>query len=212
VTSRILLTLAMVAPAIAHADTVEPVPDVRVAITPPPSRRLAIELEPVPFIADLGKLSADLVLVPIDHHALVVSPFYTSTTTAPIVIPDANGNPMLQLPEQIFHGVGIELGYRYYRGLGGPRGFFVGPSFIFVEMNEKQGQFGDGSHTSYRDLGVALDVGYQVLVADRLSLALGAGVQGLVTSKSIPEQQFPAKMYANSGVWPRLVLAIGWAL
>ncbi len=209
---RMLFALLAIAPAIAGADTPEPVPDVHVATTPPSPRRLAIELDPLPLIADLGKLQADLVIVPIDHHALVVSPFYTSTATAPIVLQDASGNPMLQLPEQIFRGVGLELGYRYYHGRGGPRGFFVGPSLIFAAMLEKQGQFGDGSHTSYQDLGLAVDAGYQVLIANEVSLAFGAGVQGLITSKSIPEQQFPAKLYGNSGVWPRLLFSIGWAL
>jgi hypothetical protein len=209
---RAWIAIALVAPAMARADAPEPVPDVHVATASPPVRRLAIEIDPLPFIADLGKLQADVVLVPIAHHAIVASPFYTSTSTAPIVLQNADGNPMLQLPEQIFHGVGLEIGYRYYTGVGGPRGFFVGPSVIYVAMFEKQGEFGDGSHTNYQDLGLALDVGYQVLIADKISLAFGAGVQGMETSKSIPPQQFPARLYGNSGVWPRLLFSIGWAM
>jgi hypothetical protein len=209
---RALIAMLVIWPATVRADTPEPVPDVHVTTAPPPARRLAIEIEPVPFIADLGKLQADVVVVPIDHHAIVASVFYTSTSTAPIVLQNADGSPMLQLPEQMFRGVGLELGYRYYVGTGGPRGFFVGPSLIVAAMFEKQGQYGDGSHTSYQDLGLAIDAGYQVIVADQVSLALGGGVQGLITTKPIPEQQFPAKLYANSGVWPRLVFSVGWAL
>ncbi len=210
---RVVLGMIVVlAPLRTFADAPEPIPDVRVASERPLSRRLAIEVDPLPFIIDLGKLSVDVVVVPIDHHAIIVSPFYTATSTAPIVLQDASGNPMLQLPEQIFHGGGLELGYRYYRGVGGPRGWFVGPSLIVAAMYERQGQYGDGSHTSFQDLGLAVDAGYQTLVADKVSIALGAGVQGLVTTKSIPPQQFPAKLYATSGVWPRIVFSIGWAL
>jgi hypothetical protein len=51
-----------------------------------------------------------------------------------------------------------------------------------------------------------------MLIADRVALSLGAGLQALTTSKSIPGQQFPAKIYANGGVLPRLLFAIGVAL
>ncbi len=208
---RILVAFALV-PALAHADTQEPVPDVHVAPEAPRARRIAIEVLPLPIITDLGKWSADLVIVPIDHHALVVSPFYTTTSTAPIVIQDATGAPMTQLPEQEFRGVGIEVGYRYYTGFAGPRGWFIGLSLIAVSMNERQGQFGDGSQTHYADLGLAVDAGYQVVIGDSVSLGLGAGVQGLITTKTIPDQQYPAKVYGNAGIWPRLLLSIGWAL
>ncbi len=210
--TRMALLLVLLMASIVRADTPEPIPDVRIDAQAPPSRRLAIGLDPLAFITDLGMLQADIVIVPVDHHAIVVSPFYTSTSTAPIIVQDANGNPMYQLPEQIFRGTGLELGYRYYRDLRGPRGWFVGPSLIFIAMFERQGQYGDGSHTRFQDLGVAVDAGYQALVADRVSLTLGGGVQALITSRSIPDQQFPAKLYANSGVWPRFVLSIGWAL
>jgi len=205
----VLATALAAAAGTARADDREPVPDVHVEGDQLPARRIAIELDPLPLITDLGKLSADLVIVPVDHHAIAVTAFYTSTSTAPIVLQDASGAPMTQLPEQDFRGAGVELGYRYYSGRGGPRGWFVGPSLIAVAMFERQGRYGDGS---YYDLGAALDVGYQVLVADRVSLGLGAGAQVLVTSKTIPDQQFPAKLYGNSGVWPRLVFSIGWAL
>jgi hypothetical protein len=202
-----LLTL----PAIAHAEDPEPVPDVHVPIEQPPARRIALEIQPLPIITDLGKWTADVVLAPLDHHAVVATAFYTATATAPIVLQGADGSPMTRLPEQIFHGAGFELGYRYYAGSGGVRGWFVGPSLIAVSMFERQGQYGDGSHTHYLDLGLAMDAGYHVLVADRVSLGFAVGVQGLVTSKDVPDQQFPAKIYANSGIAPRLLFSIGWA-
>jgi hypothetical protein len=48
-------------------------------------------------------------------------------------------------------------------------------------------------------------------VADRISLHLGAGVQYVATSKSLPAQQYPAAVYANSAVRPRLLGEIGYS-
>ena len=163
----------------------------------------------------IGKASANVVVVPMNHHALVLSPFYVWTNTAPIVIFDdtspatAAAPTMTQLPMQKFRGFGAEIGYRYYIGEGGPRGFFVGPSFILGSFNVTAA---DRSETHYLDYGLAVDAGYEMLVADRLSLTFGGGLQVTTPSKSIPEQQFPANLYANTVLRPRLLLSLGWAL
>jgi hypothetical protein len=168
--------------------------DVAVRDTPPPRRLLAIEWNPV--------------IVPVDHHALVLSPFYVSTTTNPIYVFDDEGNST-QLPSQTFSGFGGEIGYRYYSGLGGPRGFFAGPSLILAGMSAKAQ---NGSTTGYLDIGLAADVGYEFLVVDSVALSLGAGVQYATPTSSIPAQQFPADVYANGKVFPRALASIGWAL
>jgi hypothetical protein len=117
----------------------------------------------------------------------------------------------MQLPEQRFEGWGLEVGYRHYWGQRGPRGFFVGPSFIYAWMNAKQEMFGNGSRLNYSTYGFAFDIGYQMLVTDALTLSAGVGLQGTLTSKTIPQQQFPADIYGNSGVWPRLLFSVGYA-
>lgn len=185
----------------------EPAPAVDIVIheDPPPRRILAVELQPVPLI--LGKAIVNIVIAPLDHHALVLSPSYVSTETAPIYIFDDAGNPT-QLPKQRFKGFGGELGYRYYFGLGGPRGFFLGPSLLLASLTATAQ---DGSKTSFLNYGLAGDIGYQTLVADRVSLSLGAGVQYTKNDKAIPDQQFPSKLFANGGVRPRLLLTVGWA-
>ena len=60
-----------------RAAVAEPPPPVDVVIHDAPhSRRiLAIEWNPLPLFT-IGKLSANVVFVPVDHHALVISPFY----------------------------------------------------------------------------------------------------------------------------------------
>jgi len=143
----------------------------------------------------------------VDHHALVLVPFYASTTTASLATTDAAGN-MIQLPQQTFSGFGGEIGYRYYSALGGPRGFFAGPSLLFGAMTAKAA---NGVDTLFQSYGLAADVGYEALVADRIALALGGGVQYQLTSKSIPDQRLPASLYANSRVAPRVLLALGVA-
>ena len=191
----------------------------------PPRRFVAIEWNPLPLMVfhtgtrpsdpgrpaaqeGLGKLSANVVVAPLEHHALILSPFYVLTRTTPISSWDMNLNPT-PLPIQTFEGFGTELGYRYYTGRGGLRGFFVGPSLIVGSFTATAE---NGSKTPYIDYGFAVDVGYQALVLDRFSLGLGAGVQYTTTDKSIPPQMMWAKVFANTVVLPRVLVSLGWAL
>jgi hypothetical protein len=180
--------------------------DVVVREPPPPRRLVTVEWNPLPLLI-MGKASANVVVVPVDHHALVINPFYTSTTTAPIWVTDSQGNQTVA-PQQSFKGFGGEIGYRYYIGQGGPRGFFAGPSFIIASMTATAQ---NGSETSFFDYGLALDVGYELLVADAVAISLGAGAQYVTQSKSIPNQQYPSDVYANTKLLPRALLSIGWA-
>jgi len=185
----------------------EPPPGVEVVIRdePPPRRLVIIEINPLPAI--IGKLSADLIITPVSHHALVLSPSYVSVETAPICVFDDAGQ-CTQLPKQKFSGWGGELGYRYYFGERGPRGFFLGPSFMLSSLTAEAQ---DGSKTRFLNRGVAADLGYQALLWENVALTLGGGVQYTKTDKPIPDQQFPAKLFANGGVRPRLLLSVGWA-
>lgn len=201
-----LVALAPALPRAASADDSAPAVDVVIHDTPPPRRLLALEFNPLSLI--IGKVSASAVIVPVDHHALVLSPFYVSTTTNGIDVFDNQGNAT-QLPVQTFSGFGGELGYRYYTGLGGPRGFFAGPAIILGAMTARAQ---NGSSTGYLDYGLAADIGYELLVADRMALTLGGGVQYTMPSQSLPNQQFPADVYANSRLLPRALLSLGWAL
>jgi hypothetical protein len=184
----------------------EPEPAVDVVIQDEPPRRiLTIEWQPVPLIT--GKAIANIVIAPVDHHALVLSPAYVSTETAAIYIYDDAGNPT-QLPKQTFKGFRGELGYRYYFGKGGPRGFFLGPSAVLSPLTATAQ---DGSKTNFLNYGIAADIGYQALVADRVSLTLGGGAEYTWNNKTIPNQQYPSNLYANGGVHPRLIFSLGCA-
>jgi hypothetical protein len=197
-------TAATASPAV--AEQAAPV-DVVVRERPPPRRFVTIDWNPLTVF--IAKVSVDVVITPADHHGLVLVPFYASTTTAPLATAnvDSAGNT-IQLPEQTFRGFGGEIGYRYYTGEGGPRGFFVGPSLFIGAMTAKAA---NGAETSFANYGLAADVGYAALVADRISLTLGGGLQYQLTSKSLPDQQPPASLYANSRLAPRVLLALGCA-
>jgi hypothetical protein len=188
-----------------HADLANMPVDVNIPGAPPPQRIVTAEFNPLPLI--IGKISANVVITPGNHHALTINPFYISSTTAPIWVFNDSG-PSAVLPLQKFTGFGGELGYRYYTGLAGPRGFFAGASLILAEMTAKAQ---NGTSTGYEDFGVALDVGYELLVAERVALTLGAGAQYTFPDKSIPDQQFPTDFYANARLAPRALAAIGWA-
>lgn len=185
--------------------------DVRVSEPPSPERTLVVSVEPLPIVA-LGKWSANVVFAPVKHHAISVTPFYASTSTVPVyVFNDASiqsGQASAQLPKQRFEGFGAELGYRYYFGSDGPRGVFLSPSLLLGSFTATAA---DTTQTGFWNLGLAADAGYEALVADRFAITLGAGLQGTITTKSIPNQQFPAELYANGGLRPRLLLAFGWA-
>jgi Protein of unknown function (DUF3575) len=190
---------------------------------PPLRRYAAIEWNPLPLLVmntgtkpdpngpkqgGLGKLSLNIVLAPLEHHALILSPFYALTRTTPVTVYDDELNPT-QLPVQTFRGYGTELGYRYYAGRGGLRGFFAGPSLIISSFTATA-QNGDKTH--YLDYGIAGDIGYQALVVDRVSLSLGLGLQYTTTNKAIPEQMLWAKVFANTAVLPRALISVGYAL
>jgi hypothetical protein len=206
-----LATVAM-APSTARAEQPPPV-EVAIKLPAPPRRVVLVEWNPLPLA--IGRLSANVVIAPGDHHALIVSPFYAWATTNGIVTQDSTSpgcslaTPCpTTLPAQHFEGFGSELGYRYYFGQGGPRGFFLGPSVILGSFTATPQV---GASVQYLQWGLAADVGYEVIVADSVAISLGAGVQYTGETKTIPNQQFPAEFDANPGVRPRLLLSFGWA-
>jgi hypothetical protein len=181
--------------------------DVALPAPAPPRRFLALEFNPL-AAATVDRWGANIIFAPFEHHALILNPFHAYARTYNINLFDDNGNA-LQLPVQTFQGWGAELGYRYYTGRGGLRGLFLGPSLI-ADWLTAQAQ--NGSRTSYVYYGIAADIGYQVLINDRVSLSLGAGLQYAQPNKDIPKQGLTAKYYANATVLPRLLVSIGWAL
>ncbi len=194
--------LAMLAPSAASAASdADAKVDVHVREEAPARRVFTLEWNPAALL--LQRVSANLEIAPAEHHTLILSPYYFYPRTAAFT----NGDGQEVLSQKVT-GFGGEIGYRYYAGRGGLRGFFFGPSFIAAKAKVTAG---DGTETSFDDFGFAADLGYQALVGDRVLLSLGAGAQYLVTTESIPDQQMPANVYANRGLQPRLLFALGYA-
>jgi hypothetical protein len=202
-------------------DVTQPV-DIRLPPDAVPHRMWTVEWNPLALFVQ--KISANVIVVPRSHHALVLSPYYTYASTAPYATNiDAGGNPLvdsngnqytLNVPSSSFRGVGTEIGYRYYYGHRGPRGLFWGPSLLLAYMNATAY---NGTTTSFGDFGVSADVGYQFLVADAVSISVGGGAQYNLTSRAIfggtriPDQQWPASIYSNNGFRPRFLLSLGYS-
>ncbi len=188
-------------------------PPVDVVIHTPPRPHRSLLLEWNPLTLFLERFSLNVVVAPGDHHALVLSPFYTWASTVPYATGiDYNGNPLpqtLNVLSQTFQGLGGDLGYRYYFERGGPRGFFVGPSLILAGIDATAG---NGKHTGFLDYGLAADAGFQALLADTVSISAGVGIQYCRQTVSIPPQQLPASVVANEAVQARFLLSIGYAL
>lgn len=149
-----------------------------------------------PLTIQLERISANLEVVFASHHALVLTPFYATTTTNE----DSFNNR--------FRGFGGEIGYRHYSGEDGPRGLFIGPSLLVgsydaIPMN------GDTKH--FFNFGAAFDVGYQAILADRWVVGLGGGLQYTVPTVTFPKQELVASVYTDRGLRPRLLLSLGVA-
>ncbi len=203
----VVAALALVAPSLARA---EPPPSTAPAAAPeapssdpdalrevrpeePPMRRLTISLAPLsPMI---GRWGGALEVLLASHHALGLSGAWVHCHTNE----DSNN---------VFSGGIGELGYRYYFGDNGARGFFLGPSFVFGAFSATPER---GSSQSFYNLGGALDAGFSALAFDRVLFALGAGIQYTAPTATFPAQELPASIYARPGVRPRLLLAIGVA-
>lgn len=149
-----------------------------------------------PFTLQASRYGANVEVLVASHHVLAGTLYWASTVTNE----DSFNNR--------FRGIGGELGYRYYTGHDGPRGAFIGPSFLLGAFDAVPAR---GATTSFENYGVALDVGYQALVADRWVVGVGGGLQYSRPSTTFPQQELPASIYANPGVRPRLLLALGVA-
>lgn len=162
------------------------------------TRTMAIEANPAAMIIGYFGGSIELMTTR-SHNALIITGHYDHTKTDPG-------------PGIVFNGVGSELGYRFYSGENGPRGVFIGPSFIAGAYTAQPSE-GPGDKISFFTVGGALDVGYQALVSDVVVLSIGAGVQYTHANHDYSRAglSYPAAIYAVGGLRPRLLFAVGYA-
>jgi hypothetical protein len=162
----------------------------------PAGERRWLTLAYNPFTLQASRYGANVEVLVASHHVVAGTLYYANTLTNE----DSFKNR--------FRGLGGELGYRYYTGTDGPRGLFFGPSLLLAALEAVPAR---GATASFENYGVALDLGYQALIADRWVVGLGGGLQYNRPTTTFPQQELPASVYANPGLRPRLLLALGVA-
>jgi len=182
---RSLATLALIAfaPRIARAD--EPFRPV-----------VTVELNPLAPLA--GRISSTFEVLPVRHHALVVTPYFHRHNADGLLVTD----PSASFTHAWAVAYAIEAGYRYYSGLRGPHGFYIGPSVVFGSQWNAPGVEGD-PHGRSTVFGVVVDLGGQVRAGDFI-IGGGAGA-GLSSERTCASP-------CLSGLVGRVLLSVGWVL
>lgn len=167
-----------------------------------PFKSVALQGNPLGLI--IGRYSADLEYLPAPHHALHFSPvgYFALPGVADELV-----------------GFGAEMGYRWYSGLNGAHGFFVGASFIAMSLHYLHGALPGvpldvPEDTSYVELGGALDAGYQVVILGNFAAGIGLGAQYTAdtTPPTFEYQNHPLHdLLYGSGLRPRVLLSLGAA-
>jgi hypothetical protein len=182
------------------------------------TRHITITWNPVTLFAMRAQFSLELMLT--DHHVLELTGYYAGTRTNEVypTLPDRTTDTSHEHAlTTFFQGGGGEFGYRWFSGKEGPRGFYIGPSFLLGHFTATPAR---GAGTSAEVQGVAIpfwnyggaiDLGYQAIIADRLVVGLGGGLQYTVPSHTFPAQELPASVYANRGLRPRFLITLGVA-
>lgn len=156
----------------------------------PAAQRVALTLNPLPLI--WGRLSANLEVLVVPHHALVVSPnLIFAGTNRGGTLGNAFG-----FAQESSSGAGGEVGYHYWltgrRALHGP---FFGPSLLAGATTNATAGAGTGAQAYW---GAALDVGEQEVLPAGLTVGAGVGI-GVVY------------MADSAAVFPRFLAQVGWS-
>jgi hypothetical protein len=164
----------------------------------------SVSLQGNPLGLVIGRYSADLEYLPVPHHALHLTP------VGYFALPGVSDE---------LTGFGAELGYRWYSGLYGPHGFFLGASFIALSLEYLHATlpgvpFETPDDTSFVQLGGAIDAGYQVVMLG--NFAVGAGVGAQYTADTVqPHFEYQNNSWHSLlygwGLRPRVLLSLGAA-
>jgi len=167
----------------------------------PEPKHFNIMLNPLGFF--IGRYSIQAEYLPLLHHAITLTPFYTH---APVKVTE-NGQ---EVDLGSLNGGGAELGYRFYTGKKGPNGFFVGPSFLFGSYSSSQTGAANQSFTS---VGGAIDFGGQAVVGPGITIGGGFGIQYTKTSEDINTENLnlASAIIAGGGTRPRFLFSVGYA-
>lgn len=166
-------------------------------------KSVAVQGNPLGLV--IGRYSADLEYLPAPHHA------FHLTSVGYFALPGVADE---------LTGFGTEVGYRWYSGLSGPQGLFVGASFVAMSLRYLHAAqpgvaFDAPQDTSYVQLGGALDVGYRIVFLGNFAAGAGVGVQYTTDTTQAPTFEVPnhglSDLLYGAGLRPRVVLSLGAA-
>ena len=163
----------------------------------------SVDLQGNPLGVVIGRYSLDLEYLPLPHHALHLTPV---------------GYFALPGWADQYFGYGAEIGYRWYSGVDGPQGFFVGGSalvgsFTYVHTAQPEVPLDMSDNTTFAQLGAAVDVGYQIVCLGNFAVGAGAG---LSFTHDTQTPHFEAgnthdDLLYGAGLRPRALLSVGAA-
>jgi hypothetical protein len=165
-------------------------------------RWVALTLNPIAPL--IGRWGANVEIVPVVHHGIVLSGSYVTRADCCTSTPSDTAGPSPGASPVLRGGSG-EIGYRYYTSRRGPAGLFFGPSFV-------AGGLGIGNQGSLSLVGGAFDVGGQ-LMFHGFVFGAGLGVQALHASRVVTKTDDPlTDVLTQSMISPRVLATIGYAL
>lgn len=178
---------------------------------PPTPKQYVIEINPL--ATTIGRYSIQGEYLPAVHHAITLNPFYTHASLKCTGC-NADGS---DADLGSLNGFGGELGYRFYTGVKGPNGFYVGPSFLFASYSQSGGVnavVGTNSPpSSFTSVGGAIDIGGQGVIGPGIVIGGGFGLQWTKTSKDVntDNYNFTSAVVAGGGTRPRFLFTVGYA-
>jgi hypothetical protein len=163
----------------------------------------SVDIQGNPLGVIIGRYSADLEYLPAPHHALHLTP------VGYFALPG--------VADQYF-GYGAEVGYRWYSGVDGPSGFFLGGSvligsFTYVHTAQPGVTVDASDDTTFAQVGGAIDAGYQLVFLGNLAVGAGVGVSYTVdtASPTFEAGNHNDDLLYGAGLRPRALLSIGAA-
>jgi hypothetical protein len=167
-----------------------------------PFKSVGLQGNPLGLI--IGRYSADLEYLPVPHHALHLTP------VGYFALPG--------IADELVGG-GAEVGYRWYSGLYGPHGFFLGASFVALSLSYFHAALpgvpvDTSDSASYVQLGGAIDGGFQAIVLGNFAVGAGLGLQytaDTVTPQFEYQQHALHELLYGPGLRPRILLSVGAA-
>jgi hypothetical protein len=156
------------------------------------SRSVAVSVNPLAL--GIARAGGNVEVAVGAHHSVVASGFYASR-----IVSLRGGDTAESRPS-----VGGELGVRTYFLPRAIDGAFIAASALVEHVIPERGIFGNVVY------GGAVDVGGQIVTRSGFVLGAGIGMQYTTTTvRELEVSSYPA--LAPTGVYPRLLMNLGWS-